>query len=142
MTYNNIKRGIFLFRPNRFIAHIEIDGKEEICHVKNTGRCSEILTKGCTVYLSRQNGENRKTKYDLVAAEKVRPDLSPLLINIDSQIPNYAVAEWLKNSGLFSEEAIIKRDGKGISMLKSTDALATVNKQKYVYKDFIIHLVF
>ena len=110
MRYENIHKGTFIKRPNRFVALVEIGGKEELVHVKNTGRCSEILTKGCTVYLNRQNGENRKTKYDLVAAEKVRRNLSPLLINIDSQIPNYAVEEWLKNSGLFSEEAIIKRE--------------------------------
>ena len=64
MRYNNIFKGIFLERPNRFIAICEINGKEEICHVKNTGRCRELLVKGATVYLEKSSNSNRKTQYD------------------------------------------------------------------------------
>lgn len=89
MTYNNIKRGIFLFRPNRFIAHIEIDGKEEICHVKNTGRCKELLIPGARVLVQKSSNPERKTKYDLISVYK-----GERLINMDSQAPNKVFAEW------------------------------------------------
>ncbi len=112
MQYKEITEGTFISRPNRFIAHVEIDGKETIVHVKNTGRCKELLLPGCKVYLSVSNNPNRKTKYDLVAALKERENLSPLLINLDSQIPNDAVEEWLKKGLLFSKNVKIKREAK------------------------------
>ena len=95
MTYENMTPGIFLDRPNRFIAHIEIDGAVEICHVKNTGRCRELLVPGCTVYCQRSANPNRKTKFDLIAVQK-----GDRLINMDSQAPNKAAGEWLATGGL------------------------------------------
>ncbi|MDE7287999.1 MAG: DNA/RNA nuclease SfsA [Oscillospiraceae bacterium] len=90
MRYENIVKGRFLARPNRFVAHVEINGREEICHVKNTGRCRELLVRGCTVYLDKAKNPDRKTKYDLVAVEK-----GQRLINMDSYAPNIAAGEFL-----------------------------------------------
>ena len=91
LVYENITKAKFIKRPNRFIAEVEIDGQGEIVHVKNTGRCKELLLPGCEVWLTAPGTPNRKTKYDLVA---VRKD-SGLLFNIDSQAPNKVVKEWL-----------------------------------------------
>ena len=110
MQYKTILKAVFLSRPNRFIAHVSISGETAVAHVKNTGRCKELLVPGCTVYLSVSDNPERKTKYDLIAAEKIRAGASPLLINMDSQIPNDAAAEWLPVSGLFSENAVIRRE--------------------------------
>lgn len=85
----------FLDRPNRFIAHIEIDGSTEICHVKNTGRCRELLQPGATVYCADCLSPARKTRFDLIAVQK-----GSRLINMDSQAPNKAVGEWLSAGGL------------------------------------------
>lgn len=95
MRYQNIVSGTFLSRPNRFIAHIAINGKAEICHVKNTGRCKELLTAGATVYCADLPSPTRKTRYDLIAVEK-----GNRLINMDSQAPNAAAYEWLLSGGL------------------------------------------
>ncbi|MBE6903300.1 MAG: DNA/RNA nuclease SfsA [Ruminococcaceae bacterium] len=95
MIYKNIKKGIFKERPNRFIAKIEIDGKIETVHVKNTGRCKELLIDGCEVILSKSDNQSRKTKYDLIAVYKKGLGL----VNIDSQAPNYVVKEWLEKQG-------------------------------------------
>ncbi len=92
MRYNNITRAIFLDRPNRFIANVDIEGQIETVHVKNTGRCKELLIPGCEVWLNEPGTPGRKTKYDLVA---VRKD-SGILFNIDSQAPNKVVNEWLQ----------------------------------------------
>ena len=117
MKYNQVVSGTFLQRPNRFIAHVLINGKEEICHVKNTGRCRELLIPGCTVYCAVSDNPQRKTKYDLIAVEKCienqivfansgipsqrvksTPEAhSTLLVNMDSQAPNAAVKEWLRS---------------------------------------------
>ena len=94
MKYNRVVPGVFLKRPNRFIAHVCMHGKEEVCHVKNTGRCKELLVPGCTVYCAVSDNPNRKTKFDLIAVEK-KVESSTLLINMDSQAPNAAVKEWL-----------------------------------------------
>ncbi|MBQ9284215.1 MAG: DNA/RNA nuclease SfsA [Acidaminococcaceae bacterium] len=94
MKYKRVVPGVFLKRPNRFIAHVCIHGKEEVCHVKNTGRCKELLVPGCTVYCAVSDNPNRKTKFDLIAVEK-KVESSTLLINMDSQAPNAAVKEWL-----------------------------------------------
>jgi sugar fermentation stimulation protein A len=110
MLYNNIKQGEFIERPNRFIANVLIDGQVETVHVKNTGRCRELLVKGCTVYLERSDNPQRRTRYDLVAVEKLREGKSPLLVNMDSQIPNAAAEEWLKKGMLFSKKADIRRE--------------------------------
>ena len=90
MTYKNVVAGVFLRRPNRFIAHVQINGQETVCHVKNTGRCKELLQPGRTVYCQRADNPNRKTGYDLICVQK-----GHRLINMDSQAPNAAVREWL-----------------------------------------------
>ena len=95
MHYENMTPGVFLARPNRFIAHVEIDGQTEIVHVKNTGRCRELLVSGSTVYCQRSDNPGRKTNYDLIAVQK-----GERLINMDSQAPNKAAGEWLASSGL------------------------------------------
>lgn len=109
IKYEKVKRGVFIERPNRFIARVEIDGSVETVHVKNTGRCRELLLKGATVYLSESDNPLRKTKYDLICVEK-RTEKGTLLINMDSQIPNDVAAEWLKKGELFSETAVIRRE--------------------------------
>ena len=95
MHYKNMVPGVFIKRPNRFIAHIEISGAEEVCHVKNTGRCRELLPEGATVFCQRASNPDRKTKYDLITVKK-----GQRLINMDSQAPNIAAGEWLKSGGL------------------------------------------
>jgi len=95
MTYENMTPGIFLARPNRFIAHVRFDGQTEVVHVKNTGRCRELLVPGCTVWCQRAGNPNRKTKFDLIAVQK-----GDRLINMDSQAPNQAAGEWLRSGGL------------------------------------------
>ena len=95
MTYQDLRPGMFLARPNRFTARVELDGREETVHVKNTGRCQELLVPGCTVYLEGSASPQRKTKYDLVAVEKARPGLPPLLVNMDAQAPNRVFGEWM-----------------------------------------------
>ena len=91
MRYDNITRGIFIDRPNRFIAHVEVGGNRETVHVKNTGRCKELLIPGCEVWMNAPGTPGRKTKYDLVAVRKS----TGVLFNIDSQAPNKTVKEWL-----------------------------------------------
>ncbi|MBQ9756883.1 MAG: DNA/RNA nuclease SfsA [Clostridia bacterium] len=103
MIYENIKAGIFEKRPNRFIAEVFIDGKKEICHVKNTGRCRELLTKGARVVVTKADNPDRKTKYDLIAVYK-----GDVLFNIDSQAPNKVFFEWLKKTDYFGEITKIK----------------------------------
>ena len=95
MIYQNIVPGTFLSRPNRFIAHIEIDGQNTVCHVKNTGRCKELLTPGAAVWCEKSDNPARKTQYDLIAVQK-----GSRLINMDSQAPNKAAHAWLAKGGL------------------------------------------
>ncbi len=95
MYYANMVPGIFLDRPNRFIAHVEIDGQTETVHVKNTGRCRELLPPGARVWCQQSDNPARKTKYDLITVQK-----GDLLINMDSQAPNIAAEEWLRSGGL------------------------------------------
>ena len=90
MKYGEMIPGRFCTRPNRFVAHVELKGQEEICHVKNTGRCRELLIPGARIYVQRRRGEGRKTPYALVAVEK-----GERLINMDSQAPNAVWAEAL-----------------------------------------------
>ena len=110
MRYENMVSGVFLKRPNRFIAHIEIDGKEEICHVKNTGRCRELLPEGAQVYCQRASNPERKTKYDLITVKK-----GQRLINMDSQAPNIAAGEWLASGGLGQIENLKAETAHGAS---------------------------
>ena len=95
MQYLNMVPGIFLSRPNRFIAHVEIGGQLEICHVKNTGRCRELLPAGARVWCQLFHNPNRKTKFDLITVQK-----GSRLINMDSQAPNVAAKEWLLSGNL------------------------------------------
>ena len=99
MQYENICRGTFISRPNRFIAVAEIDGVEQRVHVKNTGRCAELLVPGNTVYLENSSNAKRKTAYDLVAVEKRTPE-GARLVNMDSMASNRAAGEWLAAGGL------------------------------------------
>lgn len=93
MKYNNIVQGVFKSRPNRFIAYVEIDGMTEIVHVKNTGRCKELLLPDAKVVLEISDNPARKTKYDLIGVYKDKIGL----VNMDSQAPNKVVGEWLGN---------------------------------------------
>ena len=95
MRYANMLPGIFRNRPNRFIAHVEIDGKEQVVHVKNTGRCRELLVPGARVWCQHSDNPSRKTRFDLIAVQKDRR-----LINMDAQAPNAAAREWLAGGGL------------------------------------------
>ena len=95
MNYTNMTPGRFLSRPNRFIAHVEIDGQAEVVHVKNTGRCRELLPVGAEVWCQKSDNPSRKTKYDLITVRK-----GSRLINMDSQAPNLAAKEWLASGGL------------------------------------------
>ena len=95
MRYGEMVEGIFLRRPNRFIAHVLIDGREAVCHVKNTGRCRELLVPGCRVWCEKSKNPARKTAFDLIAVEK-----GTRIINMDSQAPNAAAKEWLAAGGL------------------------------------------
>ena len=95
MEYANMVPGMFRDRPNRFVAHVEIDGMPETVHVKNTGRCRELLIPGARVWCQRSDNPARKTRYDLISVEKGRR-----IINMDSQAPNTAAKEWLLSGGL------------------------------------------
>ena len=106
MKYKSIVKGKFIERPNRFIAKVEIEGVTETVHVKNTGRCRELLVKGATVYLEKSDNPLRKTQYDLISVFKNNKNL----INMDSQIPNAVTEEWLKKGNIFSKNALIRRE--------------------------------
>ena len=91
MQYQKILPGIFLSRPNRFVARVEVDGAEAVCHVKNTGRCRELLVPGARIYLEACGKPGRKTDFDLIAVEK-----GERLINMDAQAPNRVFGEWAR----------------------------------------------
>lgn len=99
MVYQEVCEARFLSRPNRFVALVEREGCQERVHVKNTGRCAELLVPGARVWLSRAQNPARRTPYDLIAVEKQRP-AGPLLINMDSAAPNAVAGEWLRSGGL------------------------------------------
>ena len=103
MRYQKIEEAVFLDRPNRFIAIIQIHGKEEQCHVKNTGRCRELLIPGVRIYVEVHADPKRKTKYSLIAVVK-----GERLINIDSQAPNKVVKEWLQEKQPFGSLSLLK----------------------------------
>lgn len=107
MKYKNIEKGIFIERPNRFIAHVKINGATEICHVKNTGRCKEILLPGSVVYVEKSDNPNRKTGFDLISVIKGKRH-----INMDSQVPNKVVRDWLEKGNLFKDVTLIKPEAK------------------------------
>ena len=95
MQYKKIVEGKFISRPNRFVAYVDIDGKETAVHVKNTGRCKELLAVGATVYLEDSMNDNRKLRHSLVAVKK-----GDLLVNMDSQAPNAVAKEWLTSGAV------------------------------------------
>ena len=101
MKYERMVSGRFLRRPNRFVAYVEINGQEEICHVKNTGRCRELLTPGAEVWCAVSDNPARKTKFDLITVQK-----GDYLINMDSQAPNRVAKEWLERGGLGPAERV------------------------------------
>lgn len=107
MKYDRIEKAVFLSRPNRFIANVKTEKGEEVCHVKNTGRCRELLIPGAEIYVQRNDSPLRKTALDLIGVRK-----GELLINMDSQIPNRAAEEWLKKGNLFTANANIKPETK------------------------------
>ncbi len=103
MKYERIGRGKFLERPNRFIAYVEIEGKKETVHVKNTGRCKELLQPGAEVFLQKSDNPERKTQWDLIGVKKGKR-----MVNMDSQIPNKVVEEWIRKGNLFLNATLIK----------------------------------
>ena len=107
MEYKNIESAKFMERPNRFIAYVEIDGEKKICHVKNTGRCKELLIPGVNVWVQHIKSPLRKTEYDLICVEK-----DGEFINIDSQSPNKIFRQWAENSGYFGNGATIRSEVK------------------------------
>ncbi|MEF9976100.1 MAG: DNA/RNA nuclease SfsA [Oscillospiraceae bacterium] len=107
MVYQNIKKGVFLERPNRFIAYVEIDGVREVVHVKNTGRCKELLLPQSTVFVQEVISDTRKTKYDLISVYK-----GDKLINMDSQAPNKVFAEWVKAGHFLPNITLIRAETK------------------------------
>lgn len=107
MKYDNILKGKFISRPNRFIAHIEINGKVEICHVKNTGRCKELLTPNAIVFVEENNNPKRKTKFSLIGVIK-----GNRMINMDSQVTNKVVHEWILDGNLLTGVTLIKPESK------------------------------
>lgn len=107
MKYHRIQKAIFLSRPNRFVAKVNIDGTEIPVHVKNTGRCRELLTEGAEVWLEKSSNPDRKYAYSLVTVKK-----GERMVNMDSQAPNKAVGEWLSESGLFADIKLIKPECK------------------------------
>ena len=107
MKYSNIVIGKFIRRPNRFIAHVEIEGREEVVHVKNTGRCRELLPEGAAVYCEKSDNPDRKTAYDLVAVQK-----GDRFINMDSQAPNKVFYEWASSGNFIGVPDYIKPEYK------------------------------
>lgn len=105
MKYKELQEGVFLKRPNRFKAHIELEGREEICHVKNTGRLGELLLPGAPVLVEPADNPNRKTKYSLICVK-----MGEQWVNIDSQAPNKAAEEWIAAGGLFPDVSLVKRE--------------------------------
>lgn len=110
VRYDRIAEGRFTERLNRFVARVQVNGRELTVHVKNTGRCRELLVPGARVWLAVSENPARKTPMDLVCVEKQRPGKPPLCINMDSQAPNDAAEEWLRRGELFSPGAHIRRE--------------------------------
>ena len=107
MNYPHLRGGRFLDRPNRFIAHVALDGEPVVVHVKNTGRCRELLVPGCPVWLEESDNPARKTRFDLIAVEKTTP-AGPLLVNMDAQAPNRVFAEWAETGGFRPDLTLLR----------------------------------
>lgn len=110
MRYEHVRAGRFLARPNRFIAQVELEDSAVTCHVKNTGRCRELLLPGARVYLQDFGAvhDGRKTRYDLIAVEKERPGQPPLLVNMDAQAPNKVFAQWAQAGGFVRDLTLLR----------------------------------
>ena len=107
MRYEHMEPARFVSRPNRFVAYVEQNGRQEICHVKNTGRCKELLLPGAELYVQRSDNPARKTALDLISVKK-----GEQWVNMDSQAPNKVVAEWLKAGGLGATDIDVKPECK------------------------------
>lgn len=105
IQYENMKQGSFLSRPNRFLAHVVIDGREELCHVKNTGRCRELLQPGAEVWCQHHEDPNRKTQWSLITVRK-----GQRLVNLDSQVPNRLAADYVNRGGLGFTPDLVKAE--------------------------------
>lgn len=131
MKYNNIVKAEFIERPNRFIAYCKVHGNIEKVHVKNTGRCKELLIPNCTVYLEESDNPNRKTKYSLIAVQK-----GDRLINMDSQVPNKVVYEALVNKSIIlpnlDEEIKLIKPEKTYGNSRFDIYLETENKKVFI----------
>ncbi len=112
MKYIDVVSATFLSRPNRFIAHVLFENNVVICHVKNTGRCKELLIEGVTVYLQPAQTPNRKTPYDLIAVEKQLEDGTTLLVNLDSHAPNHVFKEWATTGHFVEGLTLLKPESK------------------------------
>lgn len=107
MKYEHMTEGIFLSRPNRFIAMVEAEGSQAKAHVKNTGRCRELLIPGTKVFLQKHSNPERKTKYSLIGVIK-----GDVMVNMDSQAPNHVVREWLEQGGIYQNPDLIAAERK------------------------------
>ena len=103
IRYEKMKQGVFLSRPNRFVAHVRLDGQEEICHVKNTGRCRELLLPGAEVWCQHHDDPGRKTAWSLITVRK-----GERLVNLDSQVPNKLALDYVKQGGLGFAPQMVK----------------------------------
>lgn len=103
IRYEKMKQGVFLARPNRFVAHVRLDGREEICHVKNTGRCRELLLPGAEVWCQHHDDPGRKTAWSLITVRK-----GERLVNLDSQVPNKLALDYVKQGGLGFAPQMVK----------------------------------
>lgn len=134
MKYSNIIKAKFKSRPNRFIAIVDVDGTEEICHVKNTGRCKELFVEGAPVYLQKSDNPKRKTLYDLIAVQK-----GDRLINVDSQIVNGTVLEYMSvlfdNIKLIKPECVYRNSRFDIYLETETDKIFVEVKGVTLEKD-------
>ena len=103
IRYEKMKQGVFLARPNRFVAHVRLDGREEVCHVKNTGRCRELLLPGAEVWCQHHDDPGRKTAWSLITVRK-----GERLVNLDSQVPNKLALDYVKQGGLGFAPQMVK----------------------------------
>ena len=118
MQYRSVKKGIFQARPNRFIAHVEVDGGLEVVHVKNTGRCGELLIPGVEVWCTYHDDPKRKTQWSLITVRK-----GDTLFNIDSQVPNRLAGEWMQQGGLGVTVEQQKAEGTDLQFYNNFDTL-------------------
>ena len=126
MQYENVVQGRFLSRPNRFIAVVDIGGTETVCHVKNTGRCRELLVPGAAVWLAPGVTPGRKTPYDLIAVDK-----GGKLINMDAQAPNRVFGEFARRFDPLAQEVLRRRYVMGQNFSEIAEAMGVVQRRAY-----------